>query len=75
MNIFNLHVRLYFFLYIPCNGMNPNKANIPISDETPISCHKKYVTTIVSKGPIHKKCRKNIAISKRFTSFDNKFTT
>jgi len=47
----------------------------PIIDDTPISCHKKYVTTIDCKGPIHKKCINMNAISNRFTSFDNKFTT
>lgn len=47
----------------------------PTKDDGPISCHKKYVTTLVPSGPIHKNWTNLIAISNLFTSFDNKFTT
>lgn len=33
--------------YKPCNGMIIIKVAIPNKDDTPISCHKKYVTTTV----------------------------
>jgi len=45
----------------------------PNNDETLTSCHKKYVTTAVSIGPIHKKGKKKIDESNRFTSFEIKF--
>jgi len=45
----------------------------PNNDETLTSCHKKYVTTVVSIGPIHKKGKNKIAKSNRFTSFEIKF--
>lgn len=47
----------------------------PNNDETPISSHTKYVTTIALKGPIHKNCIKGIAASNLLTSLDSKFTT
>lgn len=37
--------------------------------------HKKNEAASVSRGPIHKYGKKYIEESKRFTSFDNKFTT
>jgi hypothetical protein len=48
---------------------------IPNIDETPISRHKKNDTTNVCIGPVHMYGKKYIEVSKRFTSFDNKFTT
>lgn len=62
------------FLYKPCNGINIKNATIPNNEDTPISRHKKYVTKIVSKGPIHKAGKNFTAMSNRFTSFVNKFT-
>jgi len=55
--------------------MNITNVATPNIDDTPISCHNKYVTTIVCRGLIQKKCIKNSALSNRFTSFDNKLTT
>lgn len=49
-----MHVNGFFSSYRPCNGMNISNAPTPNIDDTPTSCHKKYVTTIVSRGPIHK---------------------
>lgn len=65
----------YYITYKPCIGTMPMNAAIPNNDETPISCHRKYVTTIALKGPTHKNCIKCIAISNLLTSFDIKFTT
>lgn len=31
----------------PCNGIKKKRVAIPINDDTPISCHNKYVNTIV----------------------------
>lgn len=42
------------FFYKPCNGMNISNANTPNIDAKPTCCHTKYVTKIVSTGPIHK---------------------
>lgn len=54
--------------------MNINNAATPNIDDAPTSCHKKYPMTNVCKGPINKNSMLNIAVSNRFTSFDNKFT-
>lgn len=43
-----------YVLYKPCNGMTKSNVATPIIDDTPISCHKKYVIKSVCKGPIHK---------------------
>lgn len=59
-------------LYKPCNGINIENVTIPNNEDTPISRHKKNVTKIVSKGPIHKAGKNFTAISNRFTSFVNK---
>lgn len=46
----------------------------PIIDATPTSCHKKYVTIIVSKGPMNTKPMYTTVKSNRITSFDIRFT-
>jgi len=43
-----------YVLYKPCNGMAKSKVATKITDDTPISCHKKYVIKSVCKGPIHR---------------------
>lgn len=43
-----------YILYKPCTGITISNIATPIIDDTPISCHKKYVTKIVCKGPIHR---------------------
>lgn len=48
---------------------------IPITDDTPTSCHKKKIETIVSRGPSHMKGKYTIDTSNRLTSFDIKFIT
>jgi len=48
---------------------------IPSNDDTLTSCHKKYITITVSKGPIHRKGIYIIDASNRFMSFDIKFNT
>lgn len=45
----------------------------PNTDDAPTSCHKKYVTTIVSKGPVHRKGTYKRDMSNRFTSLDMRF--
>jgi len=45
----------------------------PSNDDTLTSCHNKYVTITVSKGPIHRKGINTSDVSNRFTSFDIKF--
>lgn len=55
--------------------MNIKHAANPTIDDTPTSCHIKYVATIVCTGLIHKKCKNINAESNLFTSFDKRFTT
>lgn len=62
-------------VYKPCNGMNIKNVIMPNNEDTPISRHKKNMTKIVSKGPIHKAGKNFIAMSNRFTSFVNKVAT
>lgn len=45
----------------------------PNTDDTPTSCHKKYVTTTVSIGPTHRKGTYKSDMSNRFTSLDIRF--
>lgn len=47
---------------------------MPTKPATPISCHNKIVTIIERTGAVHNEFTKWLIISKRLTSFDNKFT-
>jgi len=61
-------------LYLLCNGIKINNVITPSTDDTPTSCHKKYIVTIVCNGPIHKNGIYKYDISNRCTSFDMRFT-
>lgn len=46
----------------------------PITDDTPTSCHIKYVAIIITNGPVHRNGKYKSVRSNRLTSFDIKFT-
>lgn len=67
--------RIVFFLshlFRPCRGRKIMYMDTPINDANPISCHIKYVITIVCNGLIHIECMPINELN-LFTSFDNKF--
>lgn len=55
------------------NGIKIKRIATPTTDETPISCHSKYVINIDWNGATHKWFIEVIQFINLFMSFDNRF--